>query len=172
GDRVFVPTYSGRVDEVELNSGALLGYYELGQPLSAGGAVQPGTHLLYLPADSFCVYVLDVAKRTCAAVLYTGHPGGSLRGPPALLSAPGGAKGRGPGGYLLLGQADGLDAMKLRAFAVPPAEPDAAALQPELRLDGWAWFAPAADGEHLALATDAGEFVLCEIRGRADGAAP
>src|SRR5262249_27622247 len=68
--------------------------------------------------------------------------------------------------------ADGLDAMKLRAFAVPPAEPDAAALQPELRLDGWAWFAPAADGEHLALATDAGEFVLCEIRGRADGAAP
>ena len=38
---------------------------------------QPGTSLAYFPADEFCLYVIDVAKRTCANILYTRHPAGS-----------------------------------------------------------------------------------------------
>ncbi len=168
GSRAFVPSYNGRVEEIEVNGGALLGHYDLGQPLTVGGAHQPGTSLIYFPADNFCVYVLDVARRACVAVLYSGHPSGSLRGPPLVLAAE--AVAALPGktsGYLLLNQADGLEAMRVRAFALPVATADAPALQPEPRLDGWAWFPPYTDGEKLALVTDAGAFALYGIEPRA-----
>jgi outer membrane protein assembly factor BamB len=165
-DRVFVPTHTGRVDEVEVNSGTLQGHYDLGQPLTVGGARQPGTNLVYFAADNFCVYVLDVGKRTCAAVLYSGHPSGSLRSAPVVLG------GAGRTGYLLLSQADGLDAMRLRTFALPVAGPDDAALKPELPMQGWAWFPPVFDGEKLSLVTDAGEFVACAIERRSDDSSP
>jgi outer membrane protein assembly factor BamB len=170
GDRALLPTYSGRVEEIEVNDGALRGFYELGQPLSAGGVRQPGTDLVYFPADSFCVYALDVGKRTCAAVLYTGHPSGSLLSPPVALSG-GRTDGKQAAGYLLLAQADGLDAMKLRIFAVPAADADAEPVQ-EVRLQGWGSFPPKADGDSLALVTDAGEFVVYGVEPRADGSAP
>src|SRR5260370_348518 len=60
GGRAFVPGYGGRVEEIEVNDGALRGYYELGQPLTVGGVWQPGTSLVYFAADNFCVYALDV----------------------------------------------------------------------------------------------------------------
>jgi hypothetical protein len=175
GDRVFVPGYGGRVEEIEVNDGALRGYYDLGQPLTTGGVWQPGTSLVYFPADRFCVYALDVAQHTCAAVLYTNHPGGSLLSRPVVL--PGAArpsaegKPASAGGYLLLAQANGLDAMKLRAFALPATEAEAAPVQ-ELDLDGWAWFAPRTDSDSLALITDAGDFRVFGVEPRADRSAP
>src|SRR5262249_55862464 len=137
-----------------------------GQPLTVGGVAQPGTHLVYLPGDSFCVYVLDVGKRTCAAVLYSGHPNGSLRSAPLVV------RGAGQAGYLLLSQANGLDAMQLRTFALPIPAPAAAAFRRELSLQGWAWFPPFSNGDKLALVTDAGEFVVAAIERRTDNSTP
>src|SRR5262249_27074550 len=34
GRRLLVPTFSGRVDEIDIGAGRLLGYYQLGQPLT------------------------------------------------------------------------------------------------------------------------------------------
>lgn len=174
--RAFVPTYGGRVEEIDLAGGTLVGFYDLGQPLSAGGAHQPGTHLLYLPADSFCVYVLDVAKRTCVAVLYSGHPSGSVRAAPLVVGRRGAAradgKAAGSDGYLVLGQAEGLGGVRLRVFALPVADADAEPVQQEGPLAGALWFPPWSDGEKLAAVTDAGEFVLYAIEPRADGSGP
>jgi outer membrane protein assembly factor BamB len=161
GNRILVPTYSGRVDEIELGGGKLLGYYQLGQPLTVGGARQEGTALVYFPADNFTVYVLDADARACAGVLYTGHPSGSLRSAPVVMrdpAAPSAPGSRQESGYLLLVQAEGLEAVKLRAFKlkVPIVDPDQRALEPELVLRGWSWFPPYHDGERLALASDAG----------------
>jgi hypothetical protein len=165
GGRVFVPTAGGRLEEVELHGGSLLGYYDLGQPLTAGAARHPARTVLYVPADSYAVYALDVAKRSCVGVLYTGHAGGALLGPPLVLPAPpAGTKAGGPEAHLLLAQADGLEAMTLRTLPLPAGTPEV----PPLRLRGWTWFVPYADGERLAVATDAGEFVLA---GAGDGAA-
>ncbi|MCI0462639.1 MAG: PQQ-binding-like beta-propeller repeat protein [Gemmataceae bacterium] len=170
--RAFVPISSGRVEEIELVGGALLGYYELGQPLAGGGAHQTDTHLLYLPADSFCVYVLDVAKRTCAAVLYTGHPGGSLRAPPQVIGQQGAGKATGPQGYLLLAQTEGLGGARLRLFALPVTEADTAPVQEEGPLTGAVWSAAWSDGEKLAVLADSGEFALYALQPRPDRSAP
>src|SRR5262249_38721065 len=160
GDRAFVPTDRGDVVEVETTEGTLLGTYHLGQPLTAGGVRQPGTYLLYFPADSHTVYVLDAAARACAGILYTRHPGGSLRGPPVILTEPARAGEANPGGRaaLVLSEEDGLDAVKLRAFALPVTGPEPGPKQWERRLPGWTWFAPHVDGDRLAQVTDAGRF--------------
>ena len=66
--------------------------------------------------------------------------------------------------FLILNQADGLDRMKLRVFALPIDRPDAPSLlQPEPRIRGWSWFPPYVDGEKLAFITDLGVFGLYGI---------
>jgi hypothetical protein len=172
GDRAFVPGAGGRVEEVEVHGGGLRGYYELGQPLTAGPVRQPGTDLLYFPAESDCVYALDVGKRACAAVLYSGHPAGSLLSAPVVLGAPvpltADGKPTGPTGYLVLSQADGPKAMKLRVFALPASAGNAGPPQ-EIALPGRVAFPPHTDGDTLALVTDAGEFAVYGAEARADG---
>src|SRR5437763_3440074 len=87
---MLVPTLSRNVKEIETTEGVLQETYTVGQALVVGGVRQPGTSLVYFPADSYSVYVLDVARRACAAVLYTGHTSGSLRGLPLVWNeAPG-----------------------------------------------------------------------------------
>jgi hypothetical protein len=107
GRSLLVPTLAGRVDEIEISGGRLLGHYPLGQRLSVGGTQQEGTSLVFFPGDAFCVYVLDAAKRTCEAVLYSNHPAGSLRGAPIVLrgrraSGAEPAPAKGPRDWLLL----------------------------------------------------------------------
>src|SRR5262249_2696983 len=146
GKRLLIPTYSGRVDEIDVGAGRLLGYYHLGQPLSVGGVLDARTGLAYFPADNFAVYVLDVARRQCAGVLYSGHPNGSLRSAPVVL----GGSAVPSKGLLILPQAQGLDAIALRAFELPIRHPEQQALAPELKIRGWTWFPPYQDGERLA----------------------
>jgi outer membrane protein assembly factor BamB len=166
-DRILLPTEKGRVEEIEATGGRLLGYYDFGQPLTVGGVRQEGTFLVYFPADNYSVYVLDVAKRTCAAILYSGHASGSLRGRPIILADPdyqppaeGQEVPQGIQAYLVLSQADGLDAVRLRVFGLPLSDPDQAPLPLDLRTRGWSWFPPFHDGARLAQVTDAGSFSL------------
>ena len=171
GRTLLVPTVTGRVDELEISGGRLLGHYELGQRLSVGGARQPGSSLVYFPGDEFCVYALDVAKKTGAAVLYSNHPAGSLRGVPILLPAPetpakDAEPGQGPPGWLLLCQAKGTAAVEVRPFELPIRDPDQAplTLKTPVNVPGLSWFAPWHDAEKLALATDKGLLSLWGIR--------
>jgi outer membrane protein assembly factor BamB len=172
GRRVYVPTYDGKVHEIETVSGHCLGYYEVGQPLSVGGVQQPGTDLLYFPADSDYLYVLDAALtnapnqpprcKQCVAVLHTGHPSGSLRNEPIVinrldpeLGAAGSASSWPP--YLILTQAAGGDRVKLRVFGLPINDSAAPSLlNPEPDVRGHLWFRPYFDDEKIAFATDRG----------------
>jgi hypothetical protein len=67
-------------------------------------------------------------------------------------------------GYLVLSQANGLDAMLLRTYRLllpgPRIEPVA---MPEPRLHGWSSFPPGRDAEKLVLLSDAGELGLFGI---------
>jgi hypothetical protein len=178
--KAYLPTYDGRVYEIETFLGNVLGHFELGQPLTVGGARlepltvggarQEGTNLLYFPGDSDNLYVLEVptrelptAKYGCPKILHTGHPAGSLRGEPIIVSRsdPTARNGPTPDNYLVLSQADGLDHMKLRVFSLPIESSDASPiLQPEPRIRGWSWFQPYYDREKLAFVTDAGNLGL------------
>src|SRR5581483_3805543 len=93
---------------------------------------------------------------------------GSLRGEPIVVSAD---EGLAMPRYLVLGQADGLEAMTLRAFRLL----DAATESPppaEVRLPGWSWFPPYHDPETIALVTDAGAIGLFGIEQRGDADPP
>ena len=164
GNLAYVPTYDGKVHEIELAQGKLKGVYDLGQPLTSGGALQPGTNLLYFPADDFCVYVLDVKERRCVAVLYTGHPAGSLRGEPLVL-APDPEEGE---SWLVLNEARGLDHTQLCVYRLPIAadreQQAPVSAVPEPPLPGWTWFPPSHDGEMVAMLGDTGVLGLFGIR--------
>ena len=117
-NRAFVPTYDGVVHELDLTLGRLLGRYILGQRLTVGGARQPGTKLLYFPADDSCIFVLDVGQQRCQSIIFSNHPSGSLRSEPILASwgsrTPEGVPDPNGPGILILPQADGIDSMVLQ----------------------------------------------------------
>jgi outer membrane protein assembly factor BamB len=161
----YLATYDGKVHEIELGQGKLLGVFDLGQPLTVGGVRDPNTKLLYFPADDFCVYVLDVTSQVkrCVAVLYTGHAAGSLRSAPLLLSAPD-AQGA-DSDWLVLNQAEGLHATRLRVYHLPVADRDEPAEELKLKpIPGWTWFPPYHDGEKVAMLGDAGFLGIFGIR--------
>lgn len=161
GDKVLVPTVAGKIIELDVIAGRVRGYYQVDQRLTVAGVSQPGTDLVYFAADAFCVYVLDTVQCTCAAIMYTGHASGTLRTRPAVLSADPADRHL---GHLLLMQADGVDAVKQRLFALPIKNADQPAIQPEPRIPGWCWFPLWQNGEYFAQATDAGVCHACGIR--------
>jgi outer membrane protein assembly factor BamB len=168
--RAYVPTYDGKVHEIEIIEGNILGSFDLGQPLVAGGVHQEGTDLLYFPGESENVYVLDAAlsgtqrAKQCVRILHTHHPAGSLRSAPIIVShanssTMSAARSPASRGFLILNQADGLDHMTLRVFGLPlDDDDDLPLMNPEPRVSGWSWFQPYFDQEKLAFVTDAGVF--------------
>jgi outer membrane protein assembly factor BamB len=167
--RIHVPCYNGRVDVVEADTGKLKGHFNVGQHLSLGGAYDEDSGLLYLPADSYCVYVLDLNKERCAGILYSGHSSGSLRSDPVIVrwkDVPASARPNpdAPRSCLILSQADGLGATQLRAFQLPVTNPHAAPLPLQLSVKGWSWFPPQQDDEKLAVVTDRGRLGVFGIK--------
>jgi outer membrane protein assembly factor BamB len=161
-ERAYLATYDGRVHEIELAEGKRLGHYNLGQKLTLGGVREPGTARVYFPADDSCVYVIDVQKRRCQNILYSGHPAGSLRSVPLVVP---GQSETAPG-YLVLEQARGLHTVELRVFDLPITDRHAAArsLRDRPELAGWTWFPCSHDPEKVVLLTDAGVLGLFGIR--------
>jgi hypothetical protein len=168
--KAYLPTYDGRVYEIDLGTGQQLGWFDLGKPLSVGGARQEGTNLLYFPADERYIFVLDVAERLCPALLLSDHPAGSLRSEPVIISRADQRKvhqleeSAFPD-YLVLSQASNLDSMKLRVFALPikPGVTTASALGAEPEVHGWSWFPPFQNCERLVQVTDEGVIGLIGI---------
>jgi outer membrane protein assembly factor BamB len=174
----YVPTYDGLVEEIETAEGQLLGWFDLGQKLSVGGVWQADTDYLYIPGDSEYLYILDLGgtpsankparEKRCVAVLRTGHPSGSLRSEPIVVSRVDPMQ-RGQGeqvvtsGYLVLNQAEGLNRTKLRVFGLPIERRDEKPLLEVDPVPGWSWFQPYHDDEKVAFATDAGVLALFGI---------
>jgi outer membrane protein assembly factor BamB len=178
GYRVYVPTYAGDLYEINANTGSLEGSFHLGMPLTVGGSHQEGSDLIYLPADSLYVYVLDVAQHKCVGILETDHPSGSIRNEP-LIVKPASASGETggdfspAGGFLVLSQTDGLEFMKLRAFHLPIVNwAESAAVEPQIRMPGWSWFPPQYDGEKISQVTDRGSIRVIGVNQANDQDSP
>ena len=158
---------TGTVLEINVATGDVVGRITLGRPAGPQMAHRPGTGLLYIPADAHATYVFEVDARdqngqrrdpALLGAMNTGQPTGSLRGTPVFSNPE--PEDPGPK-FLVLGQADGLDSMKLRAFPIPAdGKPDGGDTASEIAIGGWASFPPFCDGEKLAVVTDKGEFGL------------
>jgi outer membrane protein assembly factor BamB len=178
GYRVYVPTYAGDLYEINANTGSLEGIFHLGMPLTVGGSHREGTDLIYLPADSLYVYVLDLAQHKCVGILETDHPSGSIRNEPLIIKPVSGSGETGAdfspaGGYLVLSQTDGLEFMKLRAFHLPIVNwVESAAVEPQIRMPGWSWFPPHYDGEKISQVTDRGSIRVVGVNQANDQDSP
>jgi hypothetical protein len=154
---LYVPTRDGKVHEIGIESGKLLGLYDLGKDVLLNfGASFDGANQLYLAGDEFCVYVLDLSA-SGGSILFTEHPRGSLLCSPVARN-----------GYAILTQADGIDQCRLRAFPLSsPSSP--LELEP---IDGWPWFPTTCDGEKVAVVTDDGALGLygMQMQGNLDRA--
>src|SRR5262249_48924703 len=149
--------------------GKLLGWFDLGQPLTAGGAYQPGRNVLYFPGDSDCIFVLDPANRAqpCPTVLHTHHGAGTVRSAPLVIARRELRKSRENLGeaawpdLLILEESAGLEKARLRAFELPIKSPEDVSISPpELQLSGWSWFPAYHDAEKLAQTTDAAKLAI------------
>ena len=156
GRLVLVPTLAGRIEQIEIAEGRPVGSYHVGQPLTLGGVRQPGTPLVYFPADEFCLYVIDVTKRSCTNILYTRHAAGSLPGLPGIVQ---GAKND----WLLWSQSEGPGRAVIKPYALPiegaeqkPAE--ALEVRPGMSAAPWQ------QAGRLAIMTDAGFLLLWGIQ--------
>ncbi len=191
--RLFVPTAgpTGWVYDLEVRTGVVHGCFSTNQQLAEGGAFDPATQRLYVPAHGQGVLVFNYGEPgttgtgvlnsgsnpsvtdipgspRCEGTLRTNHPAGSLRGEPIVVS---GEEGSEVLRYLVLGQSDGLGAMKLRAFRLTAAAAESPR-EYEVHLPGWSWFPPYHDPETIALVTDAGAIGLFGIQQKGDGDPP
>ena len=123
------PTVAGRIDEINLAEGRLVGSYHVGQPLTLGSVRQPGTSLVFFPADEFCLYTLDITKRPCANILYTAPSSRGLGGLPGIASD---GKGIGFCGVSASGGAD-----RNHAVALPTVHHEPTPGAPILHLAGY-----------------------------------
>lgn len=155
--RGLLPTADGRIHVFEPVLGKRLGYYDVGWPLTTGGAYDALTRRVYFAAESDRVLAIDPAAidngriAACSSVLFPRHASGSLRSEPRVV-----------GPYLMMIEGADLDRTRLRAFALSEsgfADPDAAPLA-EQTASGWSWFAPQASPDRLMFATDQGELGL------------
>jgi outer membrane protein assembly factor BamB len=154
--QILAPTLAGRIDVIEIAEGRLLGSYHVGQALTIGGVREPGTNLVHFPGDEFCLYTIDVTKPTCANILYTRHPAGSLPGLPTIVSST-------KGSYLLWSQAKGPGNAEIKPYELPIAQPDQKPVEPMVTVPGLS-APPWCDGDRLAAATQAGFLSLWGIR--------
>ena len=160
GHLVYVPTYEGDLHEINAVSGELVGRFHLGMPLTAEGIYQESTGLIYLPADSLYVFVLNVAAHKCVGILESNHPSGSMRNEPLIVNPGSGSLGTDvspAAGYLVLSQTEGLGSMALRAFQLPVVSwAESLPVERPIRMPGWSWFPPVYDGERICQVTDSG----------------
>lgn len=176
-NRIYVPLRDelGTVVEIEGATGNRLSHIHLRQRIGAGAVRQPGTGMIFVAAEARRVFVINTEPFDaegnrlpvqCVQALATDHPELSLRVPPIISGPVGDSKAN---RYLILAQADGTQATKLRGFPItPPGPVDPAVGPPEIApplsgsvsLPGHVLFPPHSDGERVAVVTDAGSFAL------------
>jgi outer membrane protein assembly factor BamB len=150
----LLPTADGEIHALELVLGKPLGRYQVGHPLTVGGAYDRKTGVVFFPADAKRVFAIDPAavddpeRPACPAVLFTDHASGALRCEPVVV-----------GQYLIISEASQLEHTRVRAFEIhesgllePTDEP-----RKELTLPGWTWFEPHSTPDRITLITDEGQ---------------
>jgi outer membrane protein assembly factor BamB len=153
---VLAATLAGRIDEIEIAEGRLRGSYQIGQPLTLGGVRQPDTALAYFPADEFCMYAIDMKARSCANILYTRHPAGSLRGLPAIVPGE-----QGP--LLLWTELKGSGHVEIKPYELPLKQHDQKPVDPVVSMSALS-APPWPQADRLAVVTQTGMLSLWGLK--------
>lgn len=154
GTEALLPTDSGRIVRIDVETGASPGFIQLGQPLRVEPAIDPVQGLLFQLADHSNLYVLSRSDKTCREVCYLGHEGGTILTPPAVISR-----------YLILAENTGLETATLRVFGIGTEEGKTLAPLQQIRVQGNVDTAIVVASPRVLVTTDQGRIYLFEIRG-------
>jgi outer membrane protein assembly factor BamB len=146
--RLLIPLANGRIDVVDLTSGTFAGSFVLDQPVAAAGTPHPGSSLVTFIGTAHCLYVLDLAKTTCAAVIDTGHAAGATNGPAIFVAE----KTR---GWHVVTLAEPGPRVRLRAIPFP-AEPPPKNAESDVVVTGSLSAVPYRDADTILLPADDG----------------
>ncbi len=157
GDHGFVPTRSARLYAVELKSGAIMGYLQFAQPLSAAPTIDRQKTRIFAPGEQAVVYTISLTEMKCTGINYLGQALGSIRVPVAAVMD-----------KVALIENDGVETSHLRLMSLD----DKGAVGKQVadrRLSGLAASPPIVTGRGMIVATDRG---LIEVYDVATGSTP
>lgn len=158
GDRVLAATRAGRVYYIDAESGAMVGYAQLPQPLAAGPAVAADKGLAFLVAEQSSLYVLSSADGKCKQVVGLGHEPGSIASEPAVAGA-----------LVLVATNDLLDDANLRVLTLSSDASAPLRMVQTERVAGHVDCPPSAAGSRVAVATDRGAAYVFDASGAEEG---
>lgn len=154
GKNVLIPTRSGRLVMVDVDSGESAGYIQLPQELRVGPAVTRDGSTAYQMAEHSNLYVLSLPEGACRKVAYLQHEPGSITVPPVIV-----------GELLVVARNDGVASSRLQVLSLKEGEqgPELKPLQ-ELPMKGHVDTAPLVSGRRLLVVTDKADMAVFEVR--------
>ena len=125
GNQILQPTPDGRLLQIDLASGDLLGTLSLGRRLATTPVADDSAQHLYVLGDEDVLFVLAPDPLGCLAVEYTGHEASTIACSPARV-----------GRFLVLAENRTLDEGRWRVFTL---EENGTKLNPvqEILIGGW-----------------------------------
>jgi len=154
GERLLVPTRSGRLVRIDLQTGDSPGYVQFPQALRVAPAVDLRRSTIYQVAEHSNLFVVNLSDGRPKQVVYLGHDPGSVTVPPVILD-----------NYLIVAENDGVKHATLRVLTLEPGKKDdpPVRLIQSARLQGHVDVAPQVSGVRVLVATDQAELYVFEI---------
>jgi outer membrane protein assembly factor BamB/TolA-binding protein len=151
GKRMFVAAASGKIYDVDPETGVAARHVQIPQTLRVGPGLGPGPYM-YQVGDHSNLYILDKNTLECKEVHYLGHKPGTIDTPPVMIL-----------GHLFVAENAGVDYCNLRFLATDVEGESVKPVGKPLRLDGQVLVAPLVSGARLIVLTDLGAMRVLEV---------
>ena len=146
GNQLYQVLPSGKMMLISLDSGELQSTINLGRPLARTPAHDESGQHLYVLGRQDCLFILARDPLSCVAVVYLGHPDGSIPCSAAML-----------GRFLVVPENDSLADSRWHVLLV---DEDGVTVKPLQQVDvsGWTWSEPVTSGTIVWAAGDKGGY--------------
>ncbi len=152
GRRIWVALTSGRLLEVDADSGKVLRGLQGLQPLRVGPAADPQSRWLFQPLEHSGLLVFRISDLECVQTVYLGHEPGALDIAPLFVQ-----------GHLLVLVNGAIDQASLYAFRLADTEEKPLSLVQELRFASRIPIPPSISGNRILFVTEKGSAFIYEV---------
>lgn len=154
--RALLPTQSGKLIEVELDSGNSPGFYQFPQALRVPPVVDSQGQFLFQFGEHSNLYVIALAEARCESVFYVGHDPGTISAPPVMV-----------GDFLVAAENYGLTDSRLRVLQRDEETKAVVERLATTPITGHIHTEPLVSGRTLVVTTDLGAVQVFDVQ-RAD----
>ena len=151
GKRLLVATESGKIHDVDVETGHAARHVTIPQSLESGPGIGQGA-CLYQVGEHSNLYVLDKATLECKEVYYLGHRPGTIVTPPIMIL-----------GHLFIAENSGGRQCSLHVMATDEDGLTVKTAMKPIRLTGRILVPPLVSASRLIVTTDLGEIRVLEV---------